>query len=93
MTLLITSFNYLKLHDNVAQLFSMNQNVRIYSGEPSAQVAARHGYQLHVPDKANAKKTQPSTGATQAAPLGRGSNALMDQSFPASACSLGEESV
>lgn len=29
---------------------------KAYSGEPSAQVAERHGYQLHVPDKANAKK-------------------------------------
>jgi len=30
MTLLTTSFNYLKLHENVAQLYSKNKNVRIY---------------------------------------------------------------
>ncbi|MGH8585799.1 MAG: LemA family protein [Gammaproteobacteria bacterium] len=30
MTLLTRSFNYLKLHENVAQLLSENENVRIY---------------------------------------------------------------
>jgi putative transposase len=29
---------------------------KAYSGEPCAQIAEQHGYQLHVPDKVNAKK-------------------------------------
>ncbi|MGH8584898.1 MAG: rhodanese-like domain-containing protein, partial [Gammaproteobacteria bacterium] len=44
MTLLTRSFNYLKLHENVAQLLSENENVRIYivycdTGQRSAAAA------------------------------------------------------
>lgn len=66
---------------------------KAYSGEPCAQVAAAAGYTLHVPDKANAKKTQASAWPAQAAALDRRSRPCRAQSLSAVADSLGEESL
>jgi putative transposase len=63
-----------------------------YSGEPCATVAEAEGYTPHVPDKANAKKTQAPAWATQAPPVGGRGDAFMDQSFSPLAHPLGEES-
>ncbi|GER80503.1 transposase, IS5 family [Candidatus Denitrolinea symbiosum] len=62
-----------------------------YSGEPCATSAEAQGYILHVPDKANAKKTQAETWTAQAAPLDCRSGSLMDQSLSPLACPLGKE--
>jgi putative transposase len=59
-----------------------------YSGEPCATTAETQGYTLHVPDKANTKKTQAPTWAAQAAPMDCRSCSLMDQSLSPLACSL-----
>jgi transposase len=64
---------------------------KAYSGEPCSQVAQEHGYEIHVPDKENAKKTQAQAGPTQAAPLGGRSDSFMAQSLSSVADSLGEE--
>ena len=66
---------------------------KAYSGEPCATVAAAEGYTIHVPDKANAKKTQASAGTAQTPPLDRRSRAFMDQSLSPFAHPLGEESL
>lgn len=34
-----------------------------YSGEPCSQVAQAHGYDIHVPDKANAQKNASASPA------------------------------
>lgn len=46
---------------------------KAYSDAPSADVAHRHGYELHVPDKANAKKNASANpgGANRAAGLSK----------------------
>jgi putative transposase len=64
-----------------------------YSGEPSTTTAETQGYTLHVPDKANAKKTQVPTRAAQASSLDCRSRSLMDQSLSPLAHPLGEESL
>ena len=40
-----------------------------YSGEPCQQVVQTHGYELHIPDKANAKKSASRVGAKRGAGL------------------------
>jgi transposase len=64
-----------------------------YSGEPCQQVGQAYGYELHVPDKANAKKTQAQARPPQSAALGRRSLPCLDQSVQAVADSMGEESL
>ena len=63
-----------------------------YSGEPCTTTAVAQGYTAHVPDKANAKKTQAPTWTPQASSLDCRSRSLLDQSFSPLAHPLGEES-
>lgn len=51
---------------------------KAFSGEPCAQVAKQHGYQLHVPDKVNAQKTQTPCWTPQTPALGGRSNTFLD---------------
>jgi putative transposase len=66
---------------------------KAYSDTPSAEVAQAHGYELHVPDKANAKKTQAQTGPAQTASLDCRSRAFLDKPLSSAVGALGEESV
>ena len=66
---------------------------KAYSGKPCRTLAEAAGYTVHVPDKANAKKTQASAGPPQSPPLDCRSSPFMAQSLSAFADSLGEESL
>jgi hypothetical protein len=75
--------------DEMEQHLSLDKG---YSGEPCTTTAVAHGYIPHVPDKANAKKTQAPTWTPQASALDCRSRSLLDQSLSPLAHPLGEES-
>jgi hypothetical protein len=62
-----------------------------YNGEPCATLAENLGYILHVPDQANAKKTQADPWTAQAASVDRRGGSLMDQSLSPLTGALGKE--
>jgi hypothetical protein len=66
---------------------------KAYSGEPCARVAEDAGYIVHVPDKANAKKTQAPARSAQGPSVDSRSRSFMDQSLSPLAHSVREESL
>jgi len=66
---------------------------KAYSGEPCARVAEDAGYIVHVPDKANAKKTSAPAWPPQGPSMDSRSRSFMDQSLSPLAHSVGEKSL
>ena len=78
------------LADEVEQHLCLDKG---YCGEPCTTVAEEHGYTVHVPDKANAKKTRTATRTEKTSTLDCRSRSLMVESFSPLTRSLGEESL